>query len=52
MKHTLKAPGSKRLKVGYEKLLTNFGFNLNLRHCTEAYFGDVTFAEAGGHPNP
>jgi len=31
MKHTLKAPGSKRLKLGYEKLLSNFGFNFNLR---------------------
>jgi beta-galactosidase/beta-glucuronidase len=31
MKPTLKAPGSKRLKLDHEKLLSNFAFNVNLR---------------------
>jgi hypothetical protein len=30
-KPTLKAPGSKRLKLEYDKLLSGFAFNLNLR---------------------
>ena len=30
---TLKAPGTKRLKLKYEKQLSNFGFNFNLRSC-------------------
>jgi hypothetical protein len=36
MKHTLKAPGSKRLKLGCEKLLSNFGFHFNLRRYSMA----------------
>jgi hypothetical protein len=32
MKFKLKAPGSKRLNVGHEKLLSNFAFNCDLRH--------------------
>ena len=35
MKPTLKAPGSKRLKLEHEKLLSNFAFNFNLRRYTE-----------------
>jgi hypothetical protein len=31
MKPTLKPPGSKRLKLYHEKLLSNFAFNFNLR---------------------
>jgi hypothetical protein len=31
MKSTLKVPGSKRLKLEQEKLLSNFAFNFNLR---------------------
>jgi hypothetical protein len=31
MKSTLKAPGSKRLKLEQEKLLQNFDFKFNLR---------------------
>ena len=34
MKPKLKAPGSKRLKIGHEKLLSDFAFNLNSRHYT------------------
>jgi hypothetical protein len=29
-KHVLKAPGSKRLKLGYDVPLSNFAFNFNL----------------------
>jgi WD40 repeat protein len=32
MKTTLKAPGSKLLKLENEKLISNFAFNFNLRH--------------------
>ena len=35
IKPTLKAPGSKRLKLEHEKLLSNFAFNFNLRRYTE-----------------
>jgi phenylalanyl-tRNA synthetase beta subunit len=31
MKHKLKPPGTKRFRLEYEKLLSNFGFNFNLR---------------------
>jgi len=31
IKPTLKAPASKRLNAKYDKLLSNFGFNFNLR---------------------
>ena len=34
---TLKAPGSKRLKLGHEKLLSNFAFKFNLRRYTKAW---------------
>jgi len=33
MKLTLKAPGSKRLKLKYDELLSNVAFNFNLRRC-------------------
>ena len=35
IKPTLKAPGSKRLKLKYDKLLSSFAFNCNLRRYTE-----------------
>jgi hypothetical protein len=35
MKPTLKAPGSKLLKLEHEKLLSNFDFNFNLRRCNQ-----------------
>ena len=38
MKPTLKAPGSKRLKLEHEKLLSNVGFNFNLRRYTKETF--------------
>ena len=34
-KSTLKAPGTKRLKLKYDKLLSNFAFNFNLRRYKE-----------------
>ena len=34
IKPTLKAPGTKRLKLKYDKLLSSFAFNFNLRHYT------------------
>ena len=38
MKPTLKAPGSKRLlTLKYDELLSNFGFNFNLRRYTKDY---------------
>jgi len=32
MKPVLKAPGTKRLKLTYDQLLSNYAFNFNLRH--------------------
>jgi hypothetical protein len=34
MKPTLKAPGSKRLKLKYDKMLSSFAFKFNLRRYT------------------
>ena len=31
IKHTLKAPGTKRLKLNYDKLLSNLAFTIKLR---------------------
>ena len=36
IKPALKAPGTKRLKLKYYKLLSTFGFNFNLRRYTKA----------------
>ena len=36
MKSTLKAPGTKRLKLKYDHLLSSFAVNINLRRYTEA----------------
>ena len=36
IKPTLKAPGTKRLKVTHDKLLSSFAFNFNLRRYTPA----------------
>jgi hypothetical protein len=34
MRPKLKPPGTERLKLKYEELLSKFGFNFNLRRCT------------------
>ena len=34
---TLKAPGTERLKLKYEELLTNYGFKFTLRRCIVAH---------------
>jgi hypothetical protein len=39
MKITLKAPGSKRVKLEHEKLLSNFAFKFNLHHYIQACVG-------------
>ena len=36
IKPTLKAPRTKRLKLKYNKLLSSFAFNFNLRRYTKA----------------
>ena len=41
MKSTLKAPGAKRLKLKYEKVLSSFAFNVNLRRCTKGPAADL-----------
>ena len=38
IKPTLKAPGTKRLKLGYDKLLSNFAFEFNLRAATPRFW--------------
>jgi len=47
MKPTLKAPGSKRLKLEHEKLLSNVGFNFNLRR-----YNVVPLNSIRNHPPP
>jgi len=42
---TLKTPGTERLKLENEQLLSNFAFNFNLRR----YIKDDAEAEAGPH---
>ena len=41
IKPRLKAPGTERLKLKYEELLSNFGFKVNLRR-----YSQVTAATA------
>jgi hypothetical protein len=40
MKPMLKAPGTKRLKLNYDELLTNVAFNIRLRRYTRG--GDLS----------
>ena len=35
IKPTLKAPGTKRLKLEYYEMLSRFAFEFNLRRCTQ-----------------
>jgi len=37
IKPTLQAPGTKRLKLEFDELLSNFAFNFNLRRYTKAF---------------
>jgi hypothetical protein len=41
IKPMLKAPGTKRLKLEYDKLLSSFAFNFNLRRYTTAAVREV-----------
>jgi len=56
IKPTLKAPGTERLKLKYEELLSKFGFKFNLRRYTEdvkareCYVGNLSWA--GAHTRP
>ena len=38
IKPTLKAPGTKRLKLKYDKLLSSFAFKFSLRRCSAARY--------------
>jgi len=44
MKPLLKAPGTQRLKLDFDILLSTYGFNVSLRRYTKVLLG----AEAGG----
>ena len=48
IKPTLKAPGSKRLKLDYDEPLLNFAFKFNLRRCNEACMANPDIARATG----
>jgi len=48
IKPMLKPPGSERLKLEHLKLLSNFGFNFNLRRYTEAFWCFERFLRAYG----
>jgi len=41
MNPTLKAPGSERLKLKCDDLLSNFAFNFNLRRYSEVFCGSI-----------
>jgi len=51
IKPTLKAPGTKRLKLKYDKLLSSFAFKFNLRRSTKAgaVFGGLASAPLHSH---
>jgi hypothetical protein len=51
MKLTLKAPGSKRLKLEHDKLLSNFAFNFNLRRFILAVKRMQSFSAGLKSPN-
>ena len=48
IKATLKAPGTKRLKLRYDGPGSNLAFNFNLRRYTLTTWQGITFGEAGG----
>ena len=48
IKPTLIAPGTKRLKLSNDKLLSSFGFNFNLRRYTKAEVATSTPTRARG----
>jgi len=50
IKTTLKPPGTKRLKLKYDKPLSNFAFNFNLRRYTKEY-PDLFKEEVGTQAN-
>jgi len=45
MKLVLKAPGTMRLKLHYDNLLSNFAFKSNLRRCGEDKDDSYTFCD-------
>ena len=49
---TLKTPGTERLKLENEQLLSNFAFNFNLRRFTEDDYDDEDDAAAAGAQPP
>jgi len=53
VKPTLKAPGSRRLKLKYDRLLSNFAFNFNLRrHNLFVRIFDMRHVAAAGPASP
>jgi hypothetical protein len=57
MKLKLKPPGTNRLKLKCDGLLSSFGFKFNLRHCGQgsaqgSMVGRVGLATAAGDPSP
>ena len=52
IKLTVKAPGTKRLKLKCDKLLSTSAFKLNLRRYTKAADLEVRSAETNGHMAP
>ena len=52
IKPTLKAPGTMRLKLNCNKLLSCFAFDYNLRRHREAEAEEASGAEGGASPGP
>ena len=48
IKPTLKPPGTKRLKLKYDELLSNFAFNFNLRRYTWSIYKSIYVPRSGG----
>jgi len=47
MKHTLIAPESQRLKLGYEQMLSNVAVNFKLRHYSLLITGGRSMCQSG-----
>ena len=47
IKPALKAPGTERLKLEYDELLSSSAFQLNLRRYIEGLESDIKFVVAG-----
>ena len=50
IKRTLKAPGTKRLKLKYDQVVSNFAFKINLRRYKKVAAAKLLMRRAGNVP--